>query len=198
MSDPQTIEPEDIRVLRENAANAQVNEARAIAAERRIAFLEAGVDTTSDIGQLFVAAYPGELTADAIQEAAARVGALRQATPPPAVEGQPGQAPPTQQQGQNYDPVEAALQTLARNGTQGEIPGGAPTPPVDPDPIERGYEAYTADVNAGRRREDAATHVLFGILEAAGKGDARVLFDPARDREGTKRKIVTPNSVMGL
>jgi hypothetical protein len=186
---------EDIRVLREQAANSAANEERAAQAERRLAFLEAGVDSSTAVGQLFIDGYKGELDPNAITEAADKVGALRQAPEPPAVptEGQPNQPP-----GNNYSTLEAAAQMLAQNGVQGDVPGGARVPDPDPDPIERGFENYTKDVMAGRRRDDAATHVVFGILEAAAKGDERVLFDKDRDRNGTTRKIVVPNTTMGL
>lgn len=194
-------ESEDIRVLRTQAGEATANAARAEAAERRIAFLEAGVDTTSDIGVLFVDAYKGELTTDAIVAAATKVNALRPApvaATPPAGEGQTPPATPPATPTQTYNPVEAAMQQLAQQGVQGEIPGGARTPDPDPDPVEHGFEEFTRSMQAGRRREDAATHVLFGVLEAAGKGDPRVLFDPERDRQGTFRNIKVPNTTMGL
>lgn len=195
MSDPQPItDPDDIRVLRERAANAETADARATQAERRLAFLEVGVDSTSPVGQLFIDGYKGELTPEAITEAAAKVGAMRQA-PAPADPGAPN---PTKPVTQTYNAVEAAMQQLVQSGVQGEIPGGAKPPEADPDPVEHSFEDFTASMLAGRRREDAATHVLFGIMEAAAKGDKRVIFDKERDRNGTTRNIKLPNPVMGL
>lgn len=59
-------------------------------AQRKLAFIEAGVDPTSPQGKLLAKAYDGDLTADAIKAAALEYGVIQA---PPAVT-----APPAEQQ----------------------------------------------------------------------------------------------------
>lgn len=64
--------------------------AEAEEARRKLALIEAGIDLKSPTGQLFADAYKGELSPDAITEAAQRYGVIA----PPA----PVTAPPAEQQ----------------------------------------------------------------------------------------------------
>lgn len=60
---------------------------RAEAAERKSALLEAGVDVTTELGKYFADTYKGEATAEAIKEAAGKIG-LIPISQTPAVQGE--------------------------------------------------------------------------------------------------------------
>lgn len=65
--------------------------AEAEQARRKLALIEAGIDLRTPTGQLFADAYKGDLTQEAINEAAQKYGVI--APPPPPVA-----APPAEQQ----------------------------------------------------------------------------------------------------
>ena len=67
----------DIRALERQAKAAQTAQAEATAARRELAFLKAGIPDTGP-GKLFVKAYDGELSADAIRAQAVEFGILEQ------------------------------------------------------------------------------------------------------------------------
>lgn len=79
-------EAEKTRRLQAEQALAEAEEAR-----RKLALIEAGIDLKSPTGQLFADAYKGDLTQEAIAEAAARYGVIA----PPA---QSVTVPPQEQQ----------------------------------------------------------------------------------------------------
>lgn len=57
------IDDAELEALRAQAANAEAN----ASAQRELAFVKAGIDTSSKLGSMFVRTYEGELTADAIK-----------------------------------------------------------------------------------------------------------------------------------
>jgi hypothetical protein len=199
MSDQQ-LNADNIAALREQAQASEANRIAAESVARENAMLKAGIDVESPLGGMFLSAYKGDLTTEAIRAQAAQVGAWKDpatAPPPPA---DPSQTPPPQQQPgtQTYDPVEAAMRQLAANGVASGAPGGSETPPPPPDAMKDAYEEFTGLVTRGRTREDAAIAVMGRKLQAAAAGDASVLFDAERDREGTRQDLRVPSQWMGL
>lgn len=204
MSD-QNSNAENIAVLREQAEASEANRIAAEAMARENAMLKAQINVDSPLGAMFATAYRGELTTEAIQKAALEIGAWKPAevtptTPttdqgqqaPPAAPGTP--APVTQ----TYDPVEAAARMLAAGGTTSGVAGGETPPPVPQDVMAKAYEEYTDLVMRGRASDDAAIAVFGAKLKAAAEGDQSVIFDPARDREGTRQDLKVPRRTMGL
>lgn len=95
----------DIRALEKRAKAAEDAEARAVAAERRLAFREAGIPATG-IGQLFEKAYDAtDFSVDAIRASAEEYGILDAQSP------QPG-------------PGELAAHQRMANASQGSSPAG--------------------------------------------------------------------------
>ena len=66
--------PEHIKKLRAEAEQAKVLQKELEAKERQIAFLQAGVDTSSKLGQMLMKTYDGELSAEAIKAEAIEIG----------------------------------------------------------------------------------------------------------------------------
>jgi hypothetical protein len=107
-------EPDDIKALRAKAGSVDEAVANAIRLERENAFLRAGVADDTPVGKMFAKSYDGELTVEAIVEAATQVGALKTATPPPPPEN-------------NFTPEEAAARQQAQQlAAGGGNPAGAP------------------------------------------------------------------------
>ena len=74
-------ESPDIRQLRKKAKLADEAEARANAAERKLAIIQAGVDINSPTGKLFLKAYDGDNDTDSIQTAAQEYGVIKAPEP---------------------------------------------------------------------------------------------------------------------
>lgn len=172
MSDPSTHEPEaqgpkELREFaqRQEAAAAEAKaEADALRAQNRsLTFQAAGVSADSPLGAMFDKAYDGELTVDAVKAAWAEVAPTSAAPAAPADDG------PT--------PEElASQQARAALSTGGTPPGEEPTA----DPWTDAKAGYQADRERGVRVETAQKNVLQKIVNAAGAGDERVLYDHAR------------------
>lgn len=71
-----TLRRDQIRQLEKQAKTATEAQARAEAAERKLAFAEAGLSLSDPKMSYFVKGYDGELTAEAITEAATQAGFL--------------------------------------------------------------------------------------------------------------------------
>jgi hypothetical protein len=145
--------------LREAADEGRRARAEAAALQRENAFLRAGVDLDSPLGKMFGKAYDGELTREAIQEAAKEVGAIRTAetaaSPPPE---------PQHDTTQSQDRMD-----LASGST---VPDPNLANPYQE--AERAWDAARAD---GATREAAAAAPLAVLLEAAHRGDSRVILE---------------------
>lgn len=170
-------DPPAIRQMRDalkreqaRASQAEANAASNAELARENAFLKAGVDLESPVGKMFTRAYDGELDADAIKAEAAQVGALldrsdQPTTTPGATSVTPDDIRQTQER-----------QALANDG----VPPGLVDDGSDVDPLDEGYRRYHERLAAGARREDAAAEVIDRIIDAAARGDERVLYDPQR------------------
>ena len=170
MSDPNPESPglaEQRQHIEQLEADLAAEKARADASaplERKVAFLEAGVDLTSPVGEMFADAYKGELDVETVKTAAERVGALK---------------------GTDLVPTSDQLeQTKLQAGLAGE--GHTPGAVVDPSqtsPIEAGYAAFHDRLTTGSTREAASAEMFDRVFTAASEGDQRVIYDPQRWRE---------------
>lgn len=82
--DPRDTEPvgiprKDLKALRERSRRVDEAEQRAAAAERRLAFAEAGISLSDPKLTYFVKGYDGDLTPDAIRQAAEEAGFIEAA-----------------------------------------------------------------------------------------------------------------------
>lgn len=163
-NDPST-EPEGIKNLRAKAAEADTATARAEAAERRLAFVEAGIPLNSKPAQAFLTSYSGEMTPEAIKAEAAEWNLL------PAAAGDP--PPPANPYGEGSPEHQ---QQLLRDGLEGGNPAGDEPPPIP--------AIDTALKNFKKNRENGmgatpAQNLAFGeVIKAAAMGDTSVIFDP--------------------
>ena len=66
--------PEHIKKLRSDAEKGRKLESLVAEKDRQIAFLQAGVDTETKLGQMLMKSYEGELTAEAIKAEATEIG----------------------------------------------------------------------------------------------------------------------------
>lgn len=156
--DPEAAEEADnLADLRRAAKDGSKAKREADALKRELALTKAGIDTDSAIGKLFAKGYEGELTADAVKTAWAEVNPA--AAPEPVSEDtvtDPGERNSTQER-----------TNLASGANQ------SADPPADP--REEGRKAgLKVMMDGGSREEGMATHFQH-LVDAAAKGDKRVL-----------------------
>lgn len=148
---------ENLKELRQQAEAGRKALAEAEAARRELAFIKAGVDTESKLGQLLMKTYDGELSPEAIKAEAEEIGAVKATTPPP-------------EKTELTD--EEKAQTRARNDLAA---GSTATGAEEPDPRKTGFAAYEAARENGEPRDVAAGAYLAEILKAAHNRDPRVI-----------------------
>jgi len=131
-----------IRQLREKLEE-QGKQLKADAGARReLAFIKAGVDTSSKQGQYFLKAYEGDLSdIEALKTEAGELGLLGAGAPTVAPETQPPASEPT-----------GSVVRTEVAGPGAEAPGGEDNVPVE----QRAKEAFDAAMNQGATFEDAA------------------------------------------
>lgn len=164
MSDEQNTtneqEPDHIKALRDKAKQTDSLASEKSQLERKVAILEAGVNTTTPIGQMFLKSYEGELTPEAIKAAAAEVG---------LVEGQPDPEP---QPGEPGTP-EAQQQSVRDNLAVGDI---APHEEPVKSAKDRAWDVFNESRKGGMREEDARNEAFASFIEAGIKGDQTALY----------------------
>ena len=155
----------NLRQLRKKAKDADRltrENADLLADRRELAFLKAGVDTSTPVGQLFMKAYDGELDATAIKEGYEALGMS---------------APAASETGDAFEADEAGStqerQALA-SGATGD------TGEQQPQPV-RGEEGRAARVARdalahGAPREDAIGVMFNELTQAAASGDRSVIL----------------------
>jgi hypothetical protein len=134
MSDTELDDYEDqdsgvVRTLRQQAKDrereAKDAVARAEAAERRLSFLEAGIDLSDPKNNYFVKGYEGEISPEAIRAEAEKAGFLAPPKPEvPAAEMQEHQAAANLSAGAGFVSADKTAEyhaALARAGSQAEI-----------------------------------------------------------------------------
>jgi hypothetical protein len=150
----------DIKALRDAAKRGQAAVQDAAASKRELAFVKAGVDTDSPLGQLAMTGYAGDLEPAKIKEFMETLGAGT--TPPPA------QEQPT--------PEEIAATQQRQQVASGSIPPNNAPPPVA-DPRQEGLTKFHEALKEGASREDASAEFYDRLIDAAAKGDQRVLLE---------------------
>lgn len=139
-------------------------------AKRELAFLKAGVDTSTPIGNLLMRNYEGDLNPEAIKAEAVAVGALKVEAaeqPPPANSDAP--APSNEPEVTDEErALTAERQSLAGNAPADQLPPASP---------------YATAIKHGRERiaegesEDRAIAAAIGDLATAAlNGDKSVLW----------------------
>ena len=156
-----------IQKLRERADQATELEKASAAKDREIAFLKAGIDPDDTRMRYFVNGYDGELTKDAITAEAKAAGFIveQEAKPQPSTEE--GQEPePT---GRTQPTAEQqALEDINDSVRQDTEPPG---PPPEEDLMDTGFKEFHKDISNGRRREDAASHVIGRLIAKGVEGE---------------------------
>lgn len=161
-------------IARQAEANAKAAEdakAEAAAAQRELAFFRAGINADSDVGKMFVKGYDGELTAEAIKEAAAKIPTLLDATAEPVTEQTPEQ-------------IEAARLQAEQTGERSDLARGAASysEAEARDPRELAREAVAKARIDGLSEENALSAGLNELVGAAMAGDKRVRLPSFGDR----------------
>ena len=112
--DTQTQESHDIRRLREKAKNADKIAAENAQLKRDLALTQSGIDLTSGVGKLFVKAYDGAPTVEAVKASAIEFGVI--APPEPVVS----------------DEERQQLQQIAQVAVANSATSGAPSNTISP------------------------------------------------------------------
>lgn len=157
----------DIPALREAAERGKTATKERDEALRKLALVEAGVDTKSPVGKMFMKAYDGPLKEDAIvaawQELAPVTG-----NPEPPPEPEPTAPEPTAEQRS-----ETEQRRILTSAGAGDTPNEQPPP----NPVEAGYAEFHERLKSGDGRDKAAGSVFAHLIEAAGRGDERAIWD---------------------
>ena len=127
--------------------------------KREMAFMKAGVDTDSKAGQLLFKAYDGELNTDSIKAEWQELAP----TPVPVVEPEPAQETVTEADTQ----VAEQRQALAEDNV--------PVEATTQSPYDQGFQEFKTAWDSGKPKDEAAAKFVHTVLEAAGKGDERVI-----------------------
>jgi len=152
-------EPGSIKELRDAADRGKKATQELDAMKREMAFLKAGVDTDTKVGQLLYKAYEGDLETDAIRAEWSEL-VPEAAAPPPA---------------ETVDAIDTQI------AEQRQELAGDSVPPENQteSPYDVGHREFKEMMDAGRPKEDSAARFVHTVLEAAGgdKPDPRVLSD---------------------
>ena len=128
--------------------------------KREMAFLKAGVDTDSKAGQLLFKAYDGELDTDLLRLEAEELGILR--------DGLVNSSEPVQ--------TDTSDEQATRE-RQALTDSFVPPENTTESPYDAGHRQFREMVDAGRPSEDAAAAFVSTVIEAASRGDQRVISD---------------------
>jgi len=150
-----TLNRDQIRALERDAKETR-------AARRELAFVKAGIDTDTPLGQMFFDAYKGDLTSEAIKEAAATIGLGREPEP---------ETPST--------PPEEQSSTGERRNLASGATGDLPPNPDDlkPDPRKEARDLADKVLADGGSREEAMARQFSTLVQAAQSGDRRVILE---------------------
>lgn len=143
-----------IRELREKNKQLEAQLAEAAEAKRQLAFVRAGVDLDSKVGQLFYKAYDGELDVEALKAEAAELGALS------------GTKPPAKSEDEGHSDEEQR----STDERQGLATGYKSEEARGPHPKDVALKAGRDALDQGARNEDAIGEA-FRIIAEAGFRD---------------------------
>lgn len=161
--------------VREMEAKAKAHddaEARAVAAERQLAFAKAGIDLSTDDekAQFFMQGYQGELDPAAIKAKAEAFGVLS-STPAPAPTAETP-AEPAPVVDTPLEPGEANL-TSERRALASSAPPDTPAPA---DPFAEAQRVHDKVIEDGGQEKHAIGSALNVLANAAARGDQRVIL----------------------
>ena len=160
---------EDLRDMRRAARRGNQEKARADAAERKLAMVQAGIDISSPIGALFVEGYKGPTDLETLKAEAAKVpGLIVPATPAPTDEP----PPPAEPTDQGDTDVRDTLHS-----------GGMPPDNTPADPIKAAIDRGTETIEKGGDEEDGLVAGFRTLYEAGASGDDRALWSPEKHRQ---------------
>lgn len=156
-TEEQAEEAEHIRNLREKAKKADA----VPQLERKVAVLEAGINTSTPLGAMFLKSYDGELTAEAITAAAAEVGLVQGQADPDPQPGEPGTA--------------EAEYAAARNTLNQGDPAAFSEEPKNAG--DMAFKAFEDARKQGKRAEEARVDGFRTLIEQAAQGNPTALFN---------------------
>ena len=153
-----TQEPGSIKELRDAADRGKKASQELDSMKREMAFLKAGVDTDTKVGQLLYKAYEGELETDAIRAEWSELV--------------PTAASPTS----GSDTTDDARVSRERQDLAGD---SVPPENQTESPYDAGHREFKTMMDEGRPKEDSAARFVHTVLEAAGGAtpDPRVVSD---------------------
>lgn len=170
----------DIASLRARAEAASAAEARNAELERQLLFARAGIDYEDNkVGKMLYKTFEGQ-TLDELRAEATELGLIG---------GAPATPPPTNPE---VDP-QLAAQQQHRQALSGGTPSGAEEI-ESPDPTTYALERYHAARKQGANAEDARALAFDHLLDAAAKGDERVLYVPGEWHEQATARL---NGLLG-
>lgn len=149
---------DNLKDLRRAAEEGRKATREAELARKELLFVKAGVDTDSKLGQLLFKSYDGELTVDAIKAEASELGAVASPAAPKA----PVVGDDERQQGRER-------QDLASES-------GSPAALTEDHPNVVARKAFNDAMEAGTARDAAGAAAIKVIMEAANRGDSRVII----------------------
>lgn len=164
----------DISALRAQADRVGGLESDNAAKDREIAFLRAGVDTSTLIGRNIMQMHGDKpLEADAIAETTA---AVRNELGLPAEGETPPPVNPAPQPGEEGSP-EAALAAAQGALAGGQLPPGSEPIPPEKSVLEMGVDTYTAARRSGVGEIDAQVAGIGEIIRAGAQGHKEAAYD---------------------
>jgi len=165
-------ESEGIKNLRAKAASAEAAEARALLAEKKLAFAEAGVPLGSKPAEAFLASYSGEMTPDAIKAEAADWNLL------------PSEQTPTPDNTPKFD-SQSEERKLQDERSKLEGTGAVADPNETPKKggVDGALDGFKKAREQGTSRQQAVNEAFGAVIKAAAMGDPQANFDPAKWQE---------------
>jgi len=148
--------------LRDALERAKAEAAEGQAAKRELAFIKAGIDTSTPMGSLFTRAYDGEIDADAIKAAAVKDGVIVEGDTP---EAETPEVPSTETSDRRL--LTASGETITH--THDALAS-----------IDAAYAERVKLKSEGASDQKSAAPVLAAILRQAGEGNPNFIFDADR------------------
>jgi ribosomal protein L12E/L44/L45/RPP1/RPP2 len=140
-------EPGSIKDLRDAADRGKKASQELDAMKREMAFLKAGVDTDSKVGQLLYKAYDGELETESIQAEWSELAPV-------------AAAPPSEPDATDDARVSQERQNLASDNV--------PPENQTESPYDAGHREFQEMIADGRPKDESAARFVHTVLEAAG------------------------------
>lgn len=165
--DQDTQEPSELRKAAERGAAAAAENEQL---RKEMAFIKAGIDTETKLGQMLFKTYEGELTKSALQE---EWSSIAPASQPEAEQVEVPEPPPDPRAVQRQQ----IQQDLASNAAEDDLTD------TGEDAKERAWNAYTDDRRQGTDRRLAMRAYVGELIDAAVKGDQTAIFDEAAWRQ---------------